>query len=132
MSNDKWDDVVTFESAGMKKGDSFVSISRSYAITLSACFTRKSDKSIKYATHIVLSYSKTNNAIIFNFTNDGDLPGAYKITKGVNLSIAARSFFNYFDLDATTYAGRYVPEEQDIPKTGKRWVIFLDNKKQAK
>ncbi|HCT84071.1 MAG TPA: hypothetical protein DF296_02610 [Candidatus Margulisbacteria bacterium] len=129
MNNEVWDDLVTFESSGIKKGEIFVSISKSHAITLSASFARKADKNIKFATHIVLSYSKNNNALILNFTNDGDTPGSYKITKGVNLSVAARSFFSFFDLDINQYAGRYLPEEMDIPRVGKRWGIFLNKKK---
>lgn len=76
-------------------------------------------------THVILSYSKKNSAIVFEFTDDPSEDGTIKITRRGNVNFAARSFFNWNFIDISVAKGKYIPKLVNIPKKGNCWMIQL-------
>lgn len=126
-----WSDIKTFEEKGSRAHKSFITISERNSITLSSGFVRQAEQQILNMTHVVLGFSEANNAIIFHFINDDNSPEALKISptpdvkKKGNSTIASKSFFSYFSIDAKKYAGKYEAFLEDVPNLGKTWVVFL-------
>lgn len=77
---------------------------------------------------VLLLFSKSENAIVFRFLPDGEMKNSRKVSLNTDVRIAITSFLNYFEIDIEKYAGKYIPEPQDLPETGKAWAIFLDKK----
>ena len=126
----EWGDLETFEALGFKLGRPEITISgTAKTFTLSSGFVRRAKKQIANNTHAVLSFSKQNEAIVFEFIDRPDAPGAIKMTKGANITISGTSFFNYNTLNPGELKGKYTPELHNISKKGNCWVIFLGKKK---
>jgi hypothetical protein len=126
----EWGDLETFEALGFKLGRPEITISASAkTFTMSSGFVHRAKKQIANNTHVVLSFSKQNEAIVFEFIDRPDAPGAIKMTKGANISISGTSFFNYNSLNPSDIKGKYSPELHNIPKKGNCWIIFLRKKK---
>ncbi len=125
---DNWPDLEKFTSAGAKLANLYVYISPRKSLTFNSGFIHRAKKEIDNATHLVFSYSRSKNAIVFEFTDDNEDPGAFKITKGANYSVNAVSFFNYYGIDAQKAQGKYIPKLENIPKRGNCWVIYLNQK----
>ncbi len=126
--NDDWYDLERFKYAGAKIGNTRVTISLRKSITLSAGFMHHAKNQVEGMTHMLLSFSKSKNAIVFEFTSDPKAAGAVKITMKGNSIISARSFFNYYRIDVEKAAGRYAAKLESIPNLGKKWVVYLDQK----
>lgn len=84
-------------------------------------------------THVLLSYSKLNNAIGIQFVKhfDADHPGAMKLSRppSKNASISVGGFFKVFNLDITKFCGRYLPVCLERPGKETCWVIFLKQRR---
>lgn len=131
MNYNDWSDLDTFKHLGAKIGTPYITISARKTITLSSGFMHQSKEQLSGMTHVVLSFSKAKMAIVFKFTNNELLPGATKISakygeKGSS-SIAARAFFNYYNID-TSCAARYTARLESIPNLGDCWVVYLNQK----
>lgn len=129
ISSLKWGDLETFTSVGAKISSSIVKINPNQTFTLNAGFIHHAKKQIADSTYVRLSYSKDNNAIVFEFTKNQQLGGLIKMTKKANITFSARSFFNYYQIDINTAQGKYEPELLSIPEKGECWVVFLGKKK---
>jgi hypothetical protein len=127
-SNNGWSDLEVFEHTGAKIGTPYVTISSRKSITLTAGFLHYAKEQISEMTHAIFSFSKSKNAIVFNFTNNPESPGATKMTKKANSIISARSFFNYYSIDTEKAEGKYEAKLENIPGRGNAWVVFLDKK----
>ncbi|MDD5039158.1 MAG: hypothetical protein PHN78_07575 [Dehalococcoidales bacterium] len=124
---ENWDDVEVFTSKGAKLKDARIAITENCAFVLNAGFCHRAD--ITEKSHVVVSYSPQNKAIIFQFTSDGNAIGALKLMqRSGGASFGSRSFFSYYFLDPNQSAGRYEPVKKKIPKIGEAWVINLDEK----
>lgn len=140
-----WSDLEKFSSARARTTDPYITISDKKLITLSSGFIRQAKDQIANNTHAILSFSKSNNAIVFEFINNSGIPGAIKLSTRdkdgnrnndsnhiTNASMAARSFFNHYKINTDEYAGRYNATLEMIPGLGERWVIYLNEKKPSK
>lgn len=129
ISNLKWEDLETFTKVGARISSLIVKINRNQTFTLNAGFIHQAKKQIADSTYVRLSYSKDNNAIVFDFTKNQQLEGLIKMTKKANITFSARSFFSYYQIDINIAQGKYEPELLYIPQKGEYWVVFLDKKK---
>ena len=121
-----WNCVEDFTGSVARISDPVISILVNRTITLGCAFLSHAKKQMTGATHVLLSFEAKNNVIIFNFTNDKNKPGALKISlKHNNASIAAKSFFNNFGINALEKKGRYFAELLSHPQKGDVWAIFL-------
>lgn len=124
----EWDDLETFEDVGLRLGKPYVAIDAIGIFRLNSSFKHHARVLLKGQTHIKLSYSKKNQAIVFEFTDDANERGAIKMTGRGNISISARSFFSYHGLIPADLKGRYVPQLLKVPKKGNCWVVFHEKK----
>ena len=128
-----WNDLETFDKVGIRLGRPFISISKRKSLGLNAAFQRQAEKQIGSKEYVVLAYSKSNKAIVFEFTDPEDSKGAIKMSgTGKTKYVSTSSFFNYYSIDADQYEGSYIPQLVDIPGKGKQWVVFLDEKQPKK
>ena len=125
--NTSLDDVEIFTAKGAKIKDPKVIILPNHHFLFNAAFVHKAE--IHKSTHVVLGYSEQSNSIVFQFTSDTKAKGALTlINKNNSSSVGTRSFFNYYFLNVQDISGRYKPENVQIAKIGKVWVINLNNK----
>ena len=124
---ENWDDLEVFTSKGAKLKDARITITENCAFMLNAGFCHRADVIEK--SHVVVSYSPQNKAIVFQFTSDGSAVGALKlIQRSGGASFGSRSFFSYYFLDPNEVAGKYEPVKKKIPNLGETWIINLDEK----
>lgn len=72
--------------------------------------------------YVVIKYSKDKNSIAFNLSSDTNNKNAIKISVYTQGSLSIVSFFKYYDIDLSIYAGNYSPTLIDD-----EWVISLDD-----
>ncbi|HAT9591195.1 TPA: hypothetical protein JBD08_12460 [Legionella pneumophila subsp. pneumophila] len=123
-----WNDLDRFRHSGAKIGVPYVTLSKRKSITLSAGFVHKAQHQISNSNYVILYFSKSKNAIVFDFTSDKNDSGSIKMSKGSNVNIAGRSFFNYYMIDADKAEGKYIAKLENIPNIGERWVVYLNDK----
>jgi hypothetical protein len=124
---ENWDDLEVFTSKGAKLKDARITITENCTFVLNAGFCHRADVIEK--THVVVSYSPQNKAVVFQFTSDSNAVGALKlIQRSGGASFGSRSFFSYYFLDPNQVAGRYEPAKKRIPKIGDGWVINLEHR----
>ncbi len=121
-------DLAVFKGARTKTTGPYITISTRKTFTLSVGLLRHANPEISAKTHAMLSFSKANNAIVFNFIATEDSPGAIKISFRGNATLAARSFFDYYAIDIDKYTGKYLARFENIPSLGRFWVLYLDEK----
>lgn len=123
MANSEWDDIKVFTESRSRGGDPSITITAKQAIVFNRSFMKESG--LEKFEFVVLYYSKKNNALIFKFTNTKEM-GALKISRSINASISARSFFNYYKFDKS-FKGRFKPKKDEINDIGSVWVIYLSD-----
>lgn len=123
-----WSDLDAFTYTGVRLGEPVVTISARNTMTLTSGFLQLAKSQLNAMTHVLFSFSKSENAIVIDFTNNSSKPGALKMTKRGNVSIAARSFFNWLQLDSDKVKGKYIAKLEHIPDRGKFWVVYLSEK----
>lgn len=122
----KWADLETFSRVGTKRGEPYISISPNRFFTFSAGFVHQAKDQIGNNSYVLLLYSKSQNAIVFEFTNNDKQSGALKFSKNINAIVSARSFFNFYNIDIQKYAGKYLAKKENIPSKGNQWVVYLN------
>ena len=127
-NNEKWSDLERFTKKGARIGKAFITISKRGTLTLSSGFIHNAKIQLCKKTHVLLSYSRSQKAIVINFTDDETEAGAIKMTLRTNALLAVRSFLNYHHLDFSNIAGKYLPKLETIPKSGSCWIIYLNQK----
>ena len=100
---------------------------------MSGGFLRQAKQQIGNYDYAILSYSILNNAIVIEFTGNKNDKGVMKVSSrennaNSNSSIAAKSFFNHYNLDITLIEGRYIPKLENISGIGNCWVVYLNEK----
>jgi hypothetical protein len=128
-SDDSWGDMEFFGKKGARISSTNikVTITDNQTILFSAAFCHKAD--LQGKTAIKLGYSPSKHAIIFDFTEDQNTEGAFRlIQRGSSAATTCRSFFNAYDLDKAKTAGHYIPHKEKIPRVGEMWVIMLHDK----
>ena len=124
---ESWEDLETFTSKGARIKDAKITIIETSSMLLNAGFCHKA--SIAEKSHVIVSYSPQNKAIVFQFTSDANALGALKlIQRSGGASFGSRSFFNYYFLNPKKLAGRYEPIKRKLPKIGDAWIIYLDKR----
>lgn len=121
-----WSDLEVFRHTGAKFGVPFVNISEKKTIKLSSGFIHHAKKQIAGMTHVILNFSRANNAIVFKFTEKNGIPGETKISVRAGSIISAKPFFNYYLIDTKKYAGKHIAVLEDIPGIGESWIVYLD------
>ena len=127
-SQNEWSDLEVFSHVGAKIGSPQVTISARKSITLSSGFLHHAKNQVSGMSYAILSFSKSKKAIVFSFADNKNLAGSTKITLKGNAIIAARAFFNYYNIDSEKADGRYIAKLENIPNIGERWVVYLDQK----
>lgn len=85
----------------------------------------------KKYSHVFLSYSRKNNAIVMEFTNNGSGDSTYKLSlSSYGFVTTCVSFFKYFDIDTVKYGGRYVVKLEKMSPDKSVWVIYLKTKEE--
>ena len=128
-NSESWGDLEAFKRVGARLGKPLVTISPRLAFIFNSSFLSEARDALKNKTHVVLYFSRSNNAIVLEFTDKKDADGAIKLSIRGNMSIAAKSFCNYYKLSADEINGRYQPELRHLPHKGYAWVIFLNKKR---
>ncbi len=124
---ENWDDLEVFTSKGARLKYARITILETSIILLNAGFYHKAKVADK--SHIILSFSPQNRAMVFQFTSDAKAAGALAIIKrSGGAQLGSRSFFTYYLLNPKDLAGRYEPVKKKLPKIGDAWVIRLDSK----
>ena len=126
-----WDDLEQFTDIGFRAATSdypFITLTKEKSMIFNSSFCKKHGDHIENAYGIVFSYSKANNAMAFEFTNDKYAIGLLKISKSKKRfpSVAVRSFLNHIGVeDVICY--KYIPVLENI--NGKEFfVIYFDKK----
>ena len=126
--NGDWSDFEIFTNVRTKKTDhAFISIAKHGTATLNSAFMAKNHEQMKGKTHVKLGYSRSNNAIAIEFTDDDKDQASIKLTrtKKSNCSFAIRSFVNHYGLNLEKIAGRYELDVEPIPRWGNYFTINL-------
>jgi hypothetical protein len=128
-NNDTWD-IEWFVDKGARITDPYITIIDNGTLLFSSGFVHKAGLEDKM--YLRLSYHKPKNAIVFDFTADERVDGAYKIVirgeKAKSGSVTCRSFFKKSNLDPKNLSYRYAPEEKKIARAGVFWFIDLNKK----
>lgn len=129
-----WGFVEDFTDEGRGSHSSdvpLISIIRSKNINFRSSFMDCSGDKIKDAAYVLLSFYEPTKTIIFYFVNNGNYPGALKLTKNQasrNKSVSISNFLRKFNIDITEAQGSYVAELVRHPAKGDLWSICLTNK----
>lgn len=129
--NIEWGDLEIFLQTRTKAVGPLITISNNKIITLSVGFLRHAKSQVADNTYVILSFSRTKNAIVFKFIPDDNSPGAIKMSirdKNVNsgANLAAKSFFAFYEIEVEKYVGRYTAKLEEIPGRGPSWVVYLN------
>ena len=126
-----WADLEVFEDTGARVGAACVSIHSNGVVSLNRAFVRQAQDQMQERGYVRLHYSKENSAMALDFTDDDRIKGVIKVSgKGsAGASFAARSFFNFYQIEPAKAAGRYTPELTAIPGKGSLWVVYLGKAK---
>lgn len=125
--DETWADLEIFTLKGAKIKTPWITITEHSAFHFNAAFAHLSK--LAKNTHVILGFSPLRKTIIFQLTSDYQAEGALTILHGAGgASIQSRSFFNYFFLNVSDLAGRYIPKKVRIPKIGEAWTINLESK----
>ena len=97
-----WSDLEVFADKGIwQRGEPKIRILKEGTFIFNVSLVQKAK--LELYTHTVLSYSKSNKAIVFDFVKNDNRPGALKITQRTkegtgSCSITSKSFFtiNHF------------------------------------
>jgi len=126
-SDESWDDLRFFTKKGARISNPKITITENQAILFSSGFFHKANLEDK--SYVKLAYSPSNRAIFFDFTEDPNAEGAFRlIHRGGSGSTTCRSFFNANDLEKAKTVGHYVPDKKRIPRIGEMWFIRLDER----
>lgn len=128
MTRGTWDDVQIFRDKGARAADPKITITKNFTLLFGSAFWMKAG--LKNKKRVILGYSPSNNAIVFDFTEDEKVKEGFALihrNKRTAFS-TCRSFFHTMELDSESIVGRYVPHMEKIPKLGDCWVIKLDEK----
>jgi hypothetical protein len=121
-----------FQDKGGKFGNYKVSVMSTKRRTgglgfLSGFFHQESLEKFAY---VLFFYDKANHRIGFTFTNDKNIPGAFKMTKERKSgSVFPSSFWTAYNLDAEQWRGKYTPKKDNDRRFGKIYYIELSEKK---
>lgn len=114
-----------FLGMGSRKGDYFISYSKS-GFMISSVFYSK--ENIKNFSRVILYFDEEKKAVGFEFTNENNTEGAFALIHGNNEttgSISARSFVKANNLDNPKYFGRKIPKKIAYEGVGDIFVIDL-------
>jgi len=145
----KWDDIEEFHQVRSKRNRSnnaFITINREKLIRLSAGFLDQAKDQIENKAYVVLSFSRLNNAIIFNFGSNPKIPGSLRLsmrnknstfttdcTKATGGIISAKTFIIHYEINVDKHTGKQYPAKlENIANKGKFWVVYLDKKGRKK
>lgn len=131
-TNASWD-IDWFVDKRARITDSFITISGKGTVLFSSGFVHQAElQNLGEPQYVRFSYYKPENAIIFDFTGDGEAEGTYTMVlrgkSGKSGSVTCRAFFKVMNLDPEELSGRYAPEKKKIARVGNVWFIDLDKK----
>lgn len=118
-----------FTNTGARLGNYCISLNPSFSFGFLSGFYNK--ERVKDYKSVVLFYDKHKKAIGFQFTNDPNTEGAFKIVHGKNQatgSVTARSFITENELGKTEYFGKKTPKKIIDENFGELFVIELLDK----
>lgn len=128
--NEKWNDLETITANTVKRTSPFISISNNGVITFNSGFLNQPSFDVTQSTHVIYSYSKEEDAIVFEFTDDKSVAGARKMC-GKGGVISGRALFSTYKMDLSAIAGRYEPSYEDVGEKGMCWVLRFAQKIQT-
>lgn len=128
VKDETWADREVFTSPGKKIKTPWVTIMANSTILFNAAFVHRAN--IKKNTHVILAFTGSKKTVDFQFTSDDKAEGALSLHhfRQGGTSVESRTFFNFFILNASELAGRYLPEKVRIPRVGEVWTINLESK----
>jgi len=131
-TGESWD-IDWFVDKSARIGDAYITISVRGTFLFSAGFVHEADlQRSGNQLYVRFSYYEPKNVIIFDFTEDEKVEGAYTIVlrgkSGKSGSVTSRAFFKRCNLDSEQLSGRYSPEKKKIARVGEVWFIDLNEK----
>jgi len=119
--------IKIFNQIGTRVSQPLISIIKSGVAVMNARFIAEMQGDLEGKTHVILMFAKDENggAILLDFIEDSNRPGAVKLTRDKSITFAIKSFLNFNDIPLNKAEGRYPPELVNVPKMGKYWTIFL-------
>ena len=89
--------------------DEKISVLKSGGFSFLSTFYRS--KKIDNFQYVIIRYDKSNLAVGFYFTNNGSLPGVFKLFHKKNSAVTlSTSFWRDMGLTPENYAGKYSPQ----------------------
>ncbi len=117
-------DFKLFKNVGTRRGTYTISLTKDCAFGFNSGFYQQ--ENVKDYKYVKLSFDENKKAVGFQFTNNKNENGIWKITHGKNsATVVARSFFNAFFIDPADYSGKYKPDTYKDSKLGKLFYIIL-------
>ena len=131
----KWADVEEFHDILKRNLEPVISITsgtsiKAVVINFRAGFMAKASEYLNDKTHVIFAYSRTHNAIIFEFTNDLNRRGAYRLgIKRSYATVSITSFVHKYRLEKKSVLGLYSPILEQVNEDEEAsWVIYLDER----
>ena len=117
-----------------------IRVTKNKTIILNSAFIAKAEIEENGFQFVCLHFSKKRNAIAFEFLKErGKDPAALRLTliNDSNYSIAARSLFNFYEIDVAKWEGSYAPylfcASTDQSEDGDFiWTIQLKDRQELK
>jgi hypothetical protein len=126
LSTFDFSDLEKFLKINSKSITPYVSIIKTKNMLFNKCFKEIAKNELLNKTHCNLFFSRKMNAIVFEFL-DKKSEFSYKINeKSIQFSLGG--FVQTYGINIEDIKGKYIPKLIDIPKIGKRWVLFFDDK----
>lgn len=125
--NKDFEDLEEFYFPRSRTTFPIIKISGTGVITLTAGFLNHGKDQVLNNTHVILFFSKMENAIVFKFTSDESIINSIKmrvITRN-NFSFSAKFMFTYYKIYIGKPLKKYIAKLETIPKIGKCWVVYL-------
>jgi len=115
----EWNDLQTVAGRPTKKMTRFISVYKGGVISFNSKMMRDPRFKGRKTSHVILSYTPSGNAIVFEFTNDKSDPGAKRLTPTPTQTVCSGAqLFTKFNIDAKEVAGRYQPIYERVAEKG--------------
>jgi hypothetical protein len=116
----KFSDLEVF-SGSKKISTPNITISKKGVISFNRAFIKAAGFGKEDYAFLIIKYSPSENAIIFNIHDRANDVNSFKINIFSQATISLISFFKYYKIDLEIYSGNYVPIIADD-----EWAIYLE------
>lgn len=129
QTDESYEGLEFFTKKGGRFANAKITITERFSFLFSSGFCHMAN--LENKDYVRLAYYPKTSEIFFDFTEDKDAEGVFKLLhRGAPAFTTCQSFFKANYLNKDQVVGSYSPHKKRIPKIGEVWFIKLDEKVQ--